>query len=78
MTVLVRRAAAADMPAVATYAARLVRLHHSLDPLRFFVQEPVEEGYRWWLSKELRNSAAVILVATTDGAAATSPCPRRS
>ena len=60
----IRRATPSDMPSVAKLAARLVRFHHALDPQRFFLQEPVEEGYRWWLSKELDDPMAVILVAT--------------
>jgi ribosomal protein S18 acetylase RimI-like enzyme len=44
--------------------AELAREHHRLDPARFFVpEEPIEEGYAWWLGKELASPRAVILVA---------------
>ena len=52
------------MRAVALLAAKLVRLHHSFDPRRFFLEEPVERGYEWWLGRELENKDALILVAT--------------
>lgn len=71
---VVRRATKEDMPAVAKLAAGLVRFHHALDAKRFFLQEPVEEGYRWWLSRELADEDAVILVATPgEGATAEEP-----
>ena len=35
-----------------------------MDPDRFFLpEEPIENGYAWWLSKELANPRAEILVA---------------
>jgi ribosomal protein S18 acetylase RimI-like enzyme len=44
--------------------AKLARAHHAWDPLRFFLpDEPVEDGYAWWLGKELENARAVILAA---------------
>jgi ribosomal protein S18 acetylase RimI-like enzyme len=44
--------------------AELAREHHRLDPQRFFVpEEPIEEGYAWWLGKELASPRAAILVA---------------
>jgi ribosomal protein S18 acetylase RimI-like enzyme len=64
----VRRAEKSDMPAVARLAALLVRMHHALDPQRFLLQEPVEPGYEWWLTKELSNEKAVILVAEDEAA----------
>jgi ribosomal protein S18 acetylase RimI-like enzyme len=67
---LVRPAAAADMPAVARLAARLVRFHHALDPRRFMCQEPIEPGYERWLRQELADAEAVILVAERAGAIA--------
>jgi ribosomal protein S18 acetylase RimI-like enzyme len=60
----IRHADRDDLPRVAQLAAQLVRLHHSFDPRRFFLEEPVERGYEWWLGRELENADAIILVAT--------------
>ena len=40
-----------------------MRDHHAADPERFFLPEQVEEGYAWWLARELSNEHAVIMVA---------------
>ena len=61
----VRRATRFDMPAVAQLAASLVRFHHQLDPRRFLCLEPLEPGYERWLTHELDNPKAVVLVAET-------------
>ena len=61
--VTVRPARSADLPALGRLGAALARLHHEWDPRRFFVQEPMEEGYAWWLGKELKNKKAVVLIA---------------
>ena len=37
----IREARAADLPALASLGAGLVRLHHAMDPRRFFHQEPL-------------------------------------
>ncbi len=60
---VIRRAVSADMPVVARFAGQLVRFHHALDPQRFLLVEPLEPGYGWWLSQELLNDKAVVLVA---------------
>ncbi len=65
---LLRDARPADLPALARMGSRLAREHHALDPARFFLpEEPIEEGYAWWLGKELVNPRAVILVAGSRG-----------
>jgi ribosomal protein S18 acetylase RimI-like enzyme len=65
---LLRDARAGDVPALAKMGAHLARQHHALDPARFFLpDEPIEEGYAWWLGKELVNPRAVILVAARRG-----------
>lgn len=65
---LVRDARASDLPALSRMGARLTREHHALDPGRFFLpEEPIEDGYTWWLGKELVNPRATILVATRRG-----------
>jgi GNAT superfamily N-acetyltransferase len=38
-------------------------MHHRLDPPRFLLVEPVEDGYRWFFTRELARKEAVILVA---------------
>jgi ribosomal protein S18 acetylase RimI-like enzyme len=66
--VVVRRARAEDLPHVATLAGALVRLHHEVDPERFFLPDDVERGYAWWLGREIARDEAVVLVAEKDGA----------
>ncbi len=58
----------ADMPEVARFAAQLVRLHHALDPHRFMCLEPIEPGYERWLTSELADPDAAIVVAERTGA----------
>ena len=66
--VIVREACAADLPAMARMGARLAREHHRLDPARFFLpEEPIEDGYAWWLGKELVNPRVVLLLAARRG-----------
>lgn len=62
----VRPARAKDLPAVSRLAAELVRMHHRLDPARFFLVEPVEDGYQWFFSREVKRKGALILVAEED------------
>ncbi len=65
---LVRDARPADLAALARMGARLARDHHRMDPARFFLpEEPIEDGYAWWLGKELANPRAVILAAARRG-----------
>ena len=60
----IRPAGRRDLPALARLGAKLAREHHALDPDRFFApEEPIEEGYAWWLGKELSNPRAVVLAA---------------
>lgn len=44
----IRPARRADLPALARLGAALVRQHHAMDPRRFFLEEPLEEGYAWF------------------------------
>ena len=64
---MIRPADAADLPAVSRLAADLVRMHHRLDPRRFMLVEPIEEGYQWFFSRELASRDARILVAEENG-----------
>ena len=61
--VTVRRALEADVEQIAELAGGLVRQHHRADPARFFLPDRVEQGYAWWLGRELGRSGVVILVA---------------
>lgn len=62
----VRPAQVADIPHAARLAALLVRQHHEFDPLRFFLPDDPEAGYRWWFGKELDRPEVVLLVAVKD------------
>lgn len=42
-------------------------MHHAADPTRFFLTERVEDGYAWWLGRELERTEARVLVAERDG-----------
>jgi ribosomal protein S18 acetylase RimI-like enzyme len=64
----VRPARPDDLPAVSKLAAELVRLHHRLDPPRFMLIEPIEDGYQWFFSREIKRKEALILVAEADDA----------
>ena len=65
--VIIREAREGDLDAVSVLAARLVRLHHRWDPLRYLLPEPVEEGYRWWLGAQLGKPEVLLLVAELEG-----------
>jgi ribosomal protein S18 acetylase RimI-like enzyme len=65
--VQVRAARPKDLPAVSRLAAELVRLHHRLDPPRFMLIEPIEDGYQWFFSREIKRKGALILVAEDEG-----------
>jgi len=62
--VVIRPATRGDMPRVAELAGGLVRMHHAVDPARFLLPERVEEGYAWWLERELGRAEAAVIVAT--------------
>jgi len=56
-----------DLGAVSQLAAKLVEQHSSYDPRRFVLPGPVEEGYFGFLSAEIGEPEAVVLVATVEG-----------
>jgi ribosomal protein S18 acetylase RimI-like enzyme len=62
--IVIRSATPSDLPQVAVLAGELVRMHHAVDPARFLLPERVEEGYAWWLERELGRPEAVVIVAT--------------
>jgi len=53
----------ADLDAVAPMAGDLVRAHHGWDPQRFMLPDDVDNGYHWWLGKELENRKALVVAA---------------
>lgn len=59
----VRAATEADLSPMAAMAADLVRLHHAIDPRRFFLAHGIEQGYRDWFARELGRPEAMLLVA---------------
>ena len=64
----IRPATRADLPALAAMGAKLARAHHAWDGARFFLpEEPIEDGYAWWLGKELSNPRAILLAAVGGG-----------
>lgn len=63
----IREATEADLPALARLGARLARMHHRMDPRRFFVVPGMEKGYAWWLGKERKSRKAVVLAAVRPG-----------
>ncbi|HEU4534059.1 MAG TPA: GNAT family N-acetyltransferase [Polyangiaceae bacterium] len=67
MTIRVRPATPADVPALGRMGAALARLHHELDAERFMLTDDLESGYGWWLGRELKAKGAVVLVAELDG-----------
>lgn len=67
-TVVIRPATAADLAGCARLGAQLTRMHHRLDPRRFFAPPGLEAGYRWWLGKERRSRRAVVLAAVAPAA----------
>jgi ribosomal protein S18 acetylase RimI-like enzyme len=65
---VIRALTPADLPAVAHLAAQLVRYHHALDPQRFLLVEPVEQGYARFFAAELEDPRAVLLAAVSGDA----------
>ena len=66
----VRNMTKSDLPRVGELAGALVRLHHSWDPRRFFLEDGVEQGYQWWFAKQLDQEGVVMQIDEVDGAIA--------
>ena len=64
---VVRRARPEDLDSAAALAERLVRMHHEVDPARFFLPDDVQRGYTYWFGRELKRREAVVLVAEREG-----------
>jgi ribosomal protein S18 acetylase RimI-like enzyme len=65
---IIRAATPTDVPAMAVLAARLVALHHTFDPRRFWLPDDVEGGFTWWFGREIRSPEVVMRVALIDDA----------
>jgi ribosomal protein S18 acetylase RimI-like enzyme len=65
---ILRRARRDDLVALGKLAGKLVRMHHALDSLRFFLPDRVEEGYAWWFGQEIDRDEVVLWVAERGGA----------
>jgi ribosomal protein S18 acetylase RimI-like enzyme len=65
--IVIRGATRADLPQVAALAGQLVRMHHAVDPARFFLPDRVEDGYAWWFEREIARPEAAVVVATAAG-----------
>jgi ribosomal protein S18 acetylase RimI-like enzyme len=63
----VRPMTKADLEPVGALAGQLVRLHHAYDARRFFLEPGVEDGYRWFFSRQLGKPGVVLLVAELEG-----------
>jgi GNAT superfamily N-acetyltransferase len=64
----IRRANAADLPAVGRLGALLLRAHHGFDRQRFMApRDDPESGYAWFLGTQLPDEDTLILVADRGG-----------
>ncbi len=61
----IRPARPEDARALGGMGATLARLHHRMDPRRFFALRGMEEGYAAWLAKEAASRRAVVLAAVS-------------
>jgi ribosomal protein S18 acetylase RimI-like enzyme len=66
MSLAIRRAMRADLPSLVPLAVALVKQHHAYDSLRFALFERLDEGYAWFLGRELDDDDAVVLAAVSD------------
>ena len=61
---VIRRATAADLPALGKLGASLLRMHYSFDPQRFMAPHPdLEAGYAWFLGTQLKGADVAVFVA---------------
>jgi ribosomal protein S18 acetylase RimI-like enzyme len=65
----IRRATAADLPALGVLGASLLRSHYAFDPLRFMApHENSEQGYAWFLGTQIKEDDVAVFVAERSGA----------
>jgi ribosomal protein S18 acetylase RimI-like enzyme len=66
--VIVRPAAATDLPSIGRLGALLVRVHHEFDPERFIAASPkTEQGYASFLGSQLDKKDAIVFFAEGNG-----------
>jgi len=65
--IIIRRATAADEPALGRYGGALMRQHHAFDPARFIIVDNPEAGYGTFLVSQLEHADCVVLVAEQSG-----------
>ena len=65
---IIRRATAADLPAVGALGASLIRAHYAFDAMRFMAPpaDP-EAGYAWFLGRQLTEEDVGVFVAERSG-----------
>ena len=63
----IRRAQKKDLPSLGRLGARLVRMHHAFDHMRFKAPgNAIEEGYSWFLGEQMKESTVAVFVAEQD------------
>lgn len=63
----IRKATAADLPALGRLGAALVQVHHAFDSQRFMAPgADAAAGYEWFLGTQLEQEDVVVLVAERD------------
>ena len=67
--IVIRRATAADMPALGKLGASLLQTHYGFDPQRFMAPRgDPESGYAWFLGTQLKEDDVAVFVAERSGA----------
>jgi len=68
VSLVLRPAGEADLPALGRLGAALIRVHHDFDPLRFLAPPAeAEDGYAWFLGTQMQDADACVFVAEQDG-----------
>jgi ribosomal protein S18 acetylase RimI-like enzyme len=68
VSLLVRPAVEADLPALGRLGAALIRIHYDFDRLRFLTPpDDAEAGYAWFLGTQMKDADACVFVAEQDG-----------
>ena len=66
--VVIRRATAADLPALGKLGASLLQTHYRFDPQRFMAPRgDPESGYAWFLGTQLKEEDVAVFVAERSG-----------
>lgn len=67
MDFVIRAATDDDLEPLGRMAGALVRMHHAMDADRFFLVEPIEQGYGRWLVRTSKSEKSIVLVAEIAG-----------